>query len=115
MYRQGDVLLMPIKTLPGGLVPVPRDLERGTVLAYGEATGHAHAIPSDFTERACLFPPDEGSGHSLGHDSYLTITGTKPVSLRHDEHEEIGLLPGHYRVVRQQEYAPGAVRRYVAD
>jgi hypothetical protein len=44
--RQGDVLLVPIapSRIPAGRV-VPRDRGR-IVLAYGEVTGHAHAIDS---------------------------------------------------------------------
>ena len=41
--RQGDVLLVPVASLPAGCVEVPNDKGR-IVLAYGEVTGHAHAI-----------------------------------------------------------------------
>jgi hypothetical protein len=44
--RQGDVLLERVgdfDQLPTGLVPVPRDRGR-VILAYGEVTGHAHAL-----------------------------------------------------------------------
>jgi hypothetical protein len=43
------------------------------------------------------------------------ISGVEPVVLAHPEHRSIDLPPGHYRVVRQKVYAPGAVPRYVAD
>ena len=47
MYRQGDVLIRRLKKLPpepeGGSEKVERDNGR-VVLAYGEVTGHAHAI-----------------------------------------------------------------------
>lgn len=45
-FRQGDVLLQrvgDVGELPEGLVPVARDRGR-VVLAYGEVTGHAHAL-----------------------------------------------------------------------
>jgi len=42
-YRQGDVLLIRVDALPTGLREIPRDRGR-VVLAYGETTGHAHAI-----------------------------------------------------------------------
>lgn len=46
-YRQGDVLLVRIDNDDTeGYVEVPRDAGR-VVLAYGEATGHAHAIYDD--------------------------------------------------------------------
>jgi len=37
------VLLLATDEVPAGLASVPRDRGR-VVLAYGEATGHAHAI-----------------------------------------------------------------------
>ena len=45
MVRQGDVLLVPVDAIPEAAKPVARDHGR-VVLAYGEATGHAHAISS---------------------------------------------------------------------
>lgn len=101
MYRQGDVLIRRINTtIPSGLKPVPRDNGR-VVLAYGEVTGHAHAItdPSvglyaqDITDLTRAF---------------MEITGDTPVELRHEEHSTIVLEPGVYEVKRQREYAPEA-------
>lgn len=44
-YRQGDVLIERIDSVPDDAQPVP--LEDGRiVLAHGEVTGHAHAIKS---------------------------------------------------------------------
>lgn len=43
MYRQGDVLIIPIAELPPGLKPVAKEQGR-VVLAHGEVTGHAHTI-----------------------------------------------------------------------
>lgn len=49
MYRQGDILIVPVpeESVPGGLRPAPRDARGRLVLAHGEATGHCHAIPGD--------------------------------------------------------------------
>jgi hypothetical protein len=110
--RQGDILLIQVPGLPARVIPVPRDPVRGVVLAYGEATGHAHTISSP---RARLFRLDEGKAGSAREDRYLAIGGFAPVALAHQEHHSIDLPPGHYRVVRQKVYAPGAVPRYVAD
>src|SRR3954453_10783779 len=43
LYRQGDVLIARIDEVPEDLEAVPRDKGR-VVLAYGEVTGHAHAV-----------------------------------------------------------------------
>lgn len=100
MYRQGDVLLIEVSGLPSEAAPLARDGGR-VVLAYGEVTGHAHAI---YDPGAALYAAND--------DRYLLVTA--PVSLRHEEHSRIGLHPGVYRVVRQREYSPEEIR-YVAD
>ena len=50
MYRQGDVLIVPIKAFRRNW-PVGREAGR-VVLAHGEVTGHAHAIKD---QNAALF------------------------------------------------------------
>ena len=72
---------------------VARD-EGRIVLAYGEATGHAHAIADADAELIEL---------ETGERFLVTARG---VSLRHEEHEAVELPPGSYRVVRQREYVP---------
>jgi hypothetical protein len=98
MYRQGDVLLIPLSDLPDEVMPVPRDPMRGVVLALGETTGHAHAIISP---RARLFRTDPPGEY------FLLIPGPS-AELRHEEHAPIALPAGAYRVVQQREYAPEA-------
>ena len=94
-YRQGDVLLVrvedDVKSRPHR--SVARD-EGRIVLAYGEQTGHAHAIADAEAELIEL---------ETGERFLVTARG---VSLRHEEHDTIELPPGSYRVVRQREYAP---------
>src|SRR5262245_42367283 len=101
VYRQGDILLIAISGLPERLVAV-EPADGRIVLAYGEATGHAHAIGA---HRAALFRED---GSLPGGSMFLRLT--EAAELRHEEHAPIALPPGLYRVVRQREYAPGAVR-----
>lgn len=101
LFRQGDVLLMRVADRSvDGLAPKPRDGGR-VVLAYGEVTGHAHAI-----DDAELFEEKDGV-------LYLRI-GASGAALRHEEHGAIALEPGTYRVVRQREYHPDSIRP-VAD
>jgi hypothetical protein len=73
------------------------------VLALGEATGHAHAIaaPGELLRDSDPFVPDHLHLPSGGR-------------LVHEEHATISLPKGWYRVIRQREYVPGAVR-VVAD
>jgi len=99
MFRQGDVLLVPVAAMPTGR---PVEAENGRlVLARGEATGHHHSVAVSDAE---LIDSAEGV--------FLRIMAATP--LEHQEHGAITLEPGVYRVVRQREYAPGAVDRMVA-
>jgi hypothetical protein len=103
VYRQGDVLIIPVTEVPGGLDPVAR--ENGQiVLARGETTGHAHAIAA---EGAALFRNPNLAA------VFLSVTG-EAVAVEHDEHDTIHLPPGSYRIVRQREYRPEEIRD-VAD
>lgn len=43
MFRQGDVLIVAIAAMPAEVTPEKPDAGRA-VLAYGEVTGHAHAL-----------------------------------------------------------------------
>jgi hypothetical protein len=95
-YRQGDVLLVPVVKVPDRATPHERDGGRA-VLAYGEVTGHAHAI----TEPSALLFDRFG-------DLYLQADGS--VTLRHEEHAPISIEPGVYRVVRQRQWESGYVR-----
>lgn len=104
MYRQGDILFLPVpeENVPGtvrALPPAGRDARGRLVLALGEATGHAHAIPGP---GALLRDPDP-----LRPDHLHLPSGGRVV---HEEHAAISLPAGWYRVVRQREYVPGAVR-----
>jgi len=106
MYRQGDVLVVPIDRteLPDGLVPAPRDRGGRLILARGEATGHAHVATGEGLTLLCL--PDDLDAMFLHVRVYGRVT--------HEEHGPIALPLGYYRIVRQREYVPGAFRR-VAD
>ena len=98
MFRQGDVLLMPVAEMPRGRQVEPEDGR--LVLARGEATGHHHSVAARDGE---LVDAAEGV--------FLQIMA--PTPLEHQEHGAITLQPGAYRVLRQREYVPGAVERMV--
>lgn len=99
--RQGDVLLQPVAEIPSvaKAIPTPNRL----VLAEGEATGHAHAM----TPRQ-----SDLSVYADGPQLFLEIR--RPTALRHEEHAEILVQPGLYRVIRQVESWLDEVRQ-VAD
>ncbi|MFJ3922054.1 hypothetical protein [Streptomyces sp. NPDC090022] len=108
MYRQGDVLIVPVAegAVPCHAVDAPgegRDARGRLVLALGEVTGHAHAV----AEPGRLVREGGPFGPMLMH----LPRGGRVV---HEEHAAIPLPPGWFRVVRQREYVPGSVR-VVAD
>lgn len=118
--RQGDVLLVPVKTIRELKAEpvVARDAGR-VVLAYGEVTGHAHAI---LDEKVTLHRADRAHpsvreveidpGFDVG--GILDVRGDEAV-LVHEEHAPIPLPAGQYVLVRQREYEPGETPRFVAD
>lgn len=107
-FRQGDVLLVPVSEneMPkteGKVV----DRDRGrVVLAYGERTGHSHAIPD---QNAVLMSFDLGNSRT---ERYLKAEA--PVCLYHEEHDPVELPSGFYRVTIHREYSPEEIRN-VAD
>lgn len=105
MVRQGDVLIVAAPANPALGELVPRDKGR-IVLAYGEATGHAHAIMDHEAELRTLPNTD---------DRFLRIMATSGVKLQHEEHTALVLPKGDYIVRRQREHVPNALPRYVAD
>ena len=104
MYRQGDVLIVRDETPGEDRVPVPRDRRGRMVLAYGEATGHAHVVGGPGLTLTA--EPDDPERMWIDVPRHGRIT--------HEEHGPISLPAGRYRVIRQREYIPGAWRP-VAD
>lgn len=118
MYRQGDVLLVEVNDIPLGAKDItPKDR---IVLAYGEVTGHAHAIYPEQREvtvldRALKREPQTAIKAKLwdaGAERFLQVV--EKTALKHEEHSAIELPKGNYKVVRQREYDPER-DRWVAD
>lgn len=101
-FRQGDVLLIKVdKEIPKDAHMVKPEKNR-VILAHGEVTGHAHAIPA---KAAVLY-------ETMANTRLLEVT--VPTQLIHEEHGAIDLDPGVYEVYRQVEYSPRDLR-YVRD
>ena len=97
MNRQGDILIIPITKAPKKLTPVTPEHGR-LILARGEATGHHHSVDA----RCATLNLDEGGVMFLDVEELTEV--------RHQEHDPIALEPGQYKVVRQREYTPEAIR-----
>lgn len=108
LYRQGDILIERIADIPG--IAIEQEISRRIILAHGEMTGHHHALE---TELPVEWHKSSGS---LAAKKSQTLAGEVYVSLPsggtvvHPEHSTIKLPAGHYRVVRQREYSPEALR-----
>jgi len=93
-YRHGDVLIEQVTSLP-----LVREKLPHAILAHGEATGHCHRIKE--SNEADLYETPDGL--------FLHVRGST-VSVVHEEHTTITLTSGFYRVWRQREYSPEAIR-----
>lgn len=102
-YRQGDVWIERVETVPDGATIIPDDSGR-VILAYGEVTGHAHAITATPTVKLLSVP---------GLDDRFLHIGGDGAEVRHEEHATIPLPPGFYRVRIQREYRPQGIQRVV--
>lgn len=103
-FRQGDVLLERIEERPAVATNrLPAENGR-VILAHGEATGHAHSVAGS---SGVLY---QGETTSV---TYLEVEAALAM-LTHEEHGVIRLPAGTYRVRRQREYSPEAIRN-VAD
>ncbi len=105
--RQGDVFIQRLpddSTIPAGSKEVKPDNGR-TILAYGDVTGHAHALPPS----ARLFRMEAEPNSGVSAPAFLVIDGL-PATLKHEEHAPIDLPAGKYKITIQREYSPEAIR-----
>lgn len=94
LIRQGDVLLRYVGPIEEEHKALETNQER-VVLAHGEVTGHAHAIY------------DKGVAHLTEEGTLMIFSQT---TLLHEEHGPVGLQPGIYERLIQQEYTPDGDR-----
>ena len=99
IIRQGDVSLIRVDKVPKSAAQLTTEGTR-IVLAYGEVTGHAHAIYEDL---------DHVRVWADGKIKYLEVMAT--VMLRHEEHTHAKIKPGIYKLPVQVEYTPAALRK----
>ena len=124
MFRQGDVLIVCVGSLPKGVKERAREAGR-VVVAHGEVTGHAHAI-----ERRDVVhydaPNAEAAAQQLLADVGLNMEVTPQnapsflelptgAEVLHEEHGTIRLPAGPAVVLRQREWTDADEPRQVAD
>jgi hypothetical protein len=112
-YRQGDVLIERIAIIP--TTAVKQNKSARIILAHGEVTGHHHALetgdPADWWKQGEIFTAN-WKPVTLAGEVYVSLPSGGVVT--HQEHSEIKLPVGNYRITRQREYSPEAIRN-VAD
>lgn len=87
--RHGDIVLHPISSVPVDKYP----RVQGNALAVGSATGHTHRFEP--AENAELYNENGGT---------MVLRVLKPVRLVHEEHRDIELAPGDWRVSHKRQY-----------
>lgn len=110
MYRQGDILIVAVDEAVVTEAEAKPEIQHAVrqhgklILAYGESTGHAHAIGDPRVDMLDF------------HDSRY-LRSTTAFTLVHEEHAPIQIPAGTYRVIRQREYLPTAMQfsRVIAD
>jgi len=105
LIRQGDVMFLPVATLPAG---DRKKRENGTV-AYGEVTGHHHSLLTEDLARAEVLEIGAGLFVHVSEDG-VRIEGA---TFTHQEHGPVFLPPGKYQVRIQREYAPHEIRNVI--
>lgn len=112
-YRQGDVLIERIATIPP--TAQPQKKSKRIILAHGSATGHNHTLELrsavDWWKQGEI-PSTNQKPSQLAGELFVTLPTGGIVT--HQEHSKIELPAGSYRIMRQREYSPEAIRN-VAD
>jgi hypothetical protein len=98
-YRQGDVLIIEVVKAEKG-EPIQRDKGK-IVLAYGEVTGHSHAIT---VQDVFLYH------HAKNLQEKILEVKVEKALLQHEEHSHIELPKGEYIVRIQREYSLTGIR-----
>lgn len=98
VVRQGDVLLRSVH-IPNDAIR-QQVTGRRAIMAYGEVTGHAHALEAQDIE---LYEKDGRT--------FVRVINAAGVSLTHEEHGSILVPKGDYERVVQREYSPEEIRK----
>ena len=102
IYRQGDVLLIAVDSIPRDAAEQPAKGNK-LILALGEATGHHHRF--EFMDTSHNVKLYVGAGGAR----YLDVKAS--VALLHEEHATVAVPKGKYLIPSQFEHTPKELRR----
>jgi len=110
---QGDLIVLPVATIPAGLT-VPRLIgDDGVQVIRGEATGNTHWLHRGFNSPDVRWTPAAADGLTLG---YLIVPVGQSAQLIHtDEHGANGVGPGTYQINRKREMTPSFLSQRELD
>lgn len=97
IFRQGDVLMRSARIPKDAVL---KEVTGRAVMAYGEVTGHAHALES--VHDIELYEKDGRT--------FVRVINNEGTPLTHEEHGSIMLPRGDYERVIQREYSPEEIR-----
>ena len=113
---QGDILLVRCESIPEDAKPMKvgqtgnESVYSGNraILAYGEATGHAHVLE--------IIDPTTTTLECFEKDGtmYMKVSGG-PAALKHEEHAHIEVPPANYTRILQREWDQWSESRRMAD
>lgn len=111
MIRQGDILLVPA-SLPEGY---EKRNTNSVIVGYGEATGHSHVLDNAVWVVAPETTEEDLRRFANGEmlDTPVFVEVSEGGMLRHQEHDALTIVAGVWRVIRQREYTPAAIRSVV--
>ena len=97
-YRHGDVIIKAITKREYNEIMEASPAKNDYVVAYGEATGHHHALQAKTGTAQVLVNSDnqQAVAFSVKQDTKLT----------HEEHNTIEIPKGYYQVEFEREYNP---------
>ncbi len=98
LWRQGDIFIETVKFIAD--LPSRTKMPHVTIV-HGEVTGHRHRVEDPQT--ATLYTGANAS------EFFLEVSAPR-ARIVHEEHGTIDLDRGFYRIWRQREYAPEAIR-----
>lgn len=115
MHRQGDVGIIKVSEIPNVFSKEAKRDNGRVILAYGEVTGHAHAIhetkvKSYVTEDGELALTSDFLDDAAGFVTMALEVQEDVVDLVHEEHDTLTLTKGKYIIMQQREYSPEALR-----
>ena len=97
-YRHGDVIIKAISQKAYKEMMEAHPAKNDYVVAYGEATGHHHALQAKTGTAQVLVSAD--------NQQTVAFSVKQDTKLTHEEHKTIELPKGYYQVEFEREYNP---------